>query len=85
MKINTGEIKSRSEFVFFLNSLVIDFKANKESWSNKTLEDFLEALESWADDMDGYYENMGLSDNLNLDAVNWRVFADLLMAARVYE
>ena len=85
MKIDTSDIKSREDFVFFLGNLISDFKDNKESWENKTLADFLEALESWAEDMDGYYKNMGLENNINLEAVNWRVFADLLMAAKIYE
>jgi len=39
-------------------------------------------MQSWIEDMDGYYENM----NMKLpEKIEWNVFANVLMAARVYE
>ena len=42
----------------------------------------LEAIESWTDDMEGYYENTNQPIPQN---INWKIFADILMAATMYE
>lgn len=52
------------------------------SWKNNDLTSYLEAIASWIEDMDGFYENMGKSLP---EKINWSVFADILMAARIYE
>lgn len=85
--IETSSIKSKDDLVLFLEKLSEEYRANGNTWENRTLQDFLEALVSWGEDMDGYYKNMDLSSrvDLNQSAVSWRVFADMLMAARVYE
>ncbi|WP_449369329.1 DUF7660 family protein [Adhaeribacter arboris] len=31
---------------------------NPDSWENKTLPDFLESLSNYAEDIQGYYDNM---------------------------
>lgn len=85
--IDTNSIKTKDDLVRFLTQLSNSFEEGNQDWTNKTLKEFLEALASWSEDMDGYYENMGLSTQVDLsgNTVVWRVFADLLMAARVYE
>jgi hypothetical protein len=40
------------------------------------------AMAGWIHDMDGHYQNTG--QNLS-ELPPWRVFADILMAARIYE
>ncbi|MCC5945595.1 MAG: hypothetical protein JJT94_11725 [Bernardetiaceae bacterium] len=50
--------------------------------SDKSITSFLEGVESWVEDMEGYYENT----NQDLpDDVNWKIFADILYAAKMYE
>ena len=66
----------------FVNSLAADLQQEGQNWENKDLHAYLEAIASWADAMDGYYENHGLPVPV---VSNWKVFADILMAARVYE
>jgi hypothetical protein len=85
--MDPDSVQSRRDLISFLNQLKADFEANGPSWENKSLPDFLEALAMWAEDMDGYYLNAGLSAEVDLtkQTVKWRVFADLLMAARIYE
>ena len=46
------------------------------------LASFLAAMSAWSEDMEGFYENSG-EDLASLPP--WRVLADILMAARVYE
>lgn len=54
-KVNS--IKYRQDLIAFISLLRLDLKNNKEKWGNRTLEDFLGAMEAWVDDMEGYYSN----------------------------
>ncbi len=77
-----NNIDSKEKFIEFLNSLVIDFKNNSSEWENKTVDSYLEAIQSWVEDMDGYYKNMG--DDL-VNNVDWQVIATILSAGKIYE
>lgn len=78
----TNNIKTRADFVGFVKFLIGDLKNNSEEWENKTLSGYLEAIASWTEDMDGYYINNNLPIPEN---INWKVFADILIAAKMYE
>jgi hypothetical protein len=56
---------------------------NPESWENKTLLDFLEALSAYTEDIQGYYDIMKL--NVNADKPDWSTFADILKGSKIYE
>jgi hypothetical protein len=75
-------VASKGDFLQFMDALINDFKSNPEGWENKTLADYLSALQSWTEDMEGYYINNNLPIPEN---VSWQVFADILMAATMYE
>lgn len=74
---------TRKDFITFLKEFKQDFHENNNSWENKTLEDFLESMISYTEDVQGYYDN----NNLNIDADNptWENFRTILMGASVYE
>lgn len=75
-------VRTREDFVAFAAALVTDHESHLATWTNKDLASFLAAISSWSEDMDGYYENTGEA----LSTLSpWRVMADILMAARVYE
>ncbi len=82
--MKTSQIKSKEQFINFLKQLSKDFSDNPDSWSNGNLPEFLSAMQSWAEDMDGYYENLKISD-INMSNGSWRIFADILVAAKNYE
>lgn len=48
---------TKQEFIQFIENLRADFTENKEQWENKTIEDYLEAMSRYVEDIDGYYEN----------------------------
>ena len=75
-------LNTKEDFVIFLELLVKDLRNNPNGWENNNLESYLEAAASWTEDMEGYYENNNLS--LPQD-VNWKVFANILIAATMYE
>jgi hypothetical protein len=77
-----NSIHSREDFVAFVKALSKDLCDNPTSWENANLEHFLEALGAWVDDMDGYYLNQGKTVP---QQPNWKVVADMLMAAKMYE
>lgn len=54
-----------------------------QNGKNKTLEDFLEAMERYAEDVQGYYDNMKL--NVDADVPTWENFKTILKGASVYE
>jgi len=66
------EIKSREDFEFFLEKLVTDYNKNKKDWQNDTLRSYLEALH-------------GFNYNSDKDRPSWKAFAEMLLAARLYE
>lgn len=79
-KINT--IHTREEFIDFMNSLIEDKEVNPEEWENVNVSEYLEAIASWVEDMDGYYRNMNLEMPKNLD---WRFIATLFYVGKIYE
>lgn len=75
-------VETREDLVRFLARFADDFSSAPEQWENGTLSRFLEALARWSEDMDGYYRNIGQDVPAK---PFWRTFADMLMAARIYE
>ena len=81
--LETSAISSRQDFIGFLKQLQTDYLKNGKDWENQNLGDFLEALSAYAADIPGFYNNMSIA--VNADSASWRVFADMLRGATVYE
>lgn len=75
-------VSTRDELVAFAKSLAADFRENPDAWENTTVDAYLEAFAAWVEDMDGFYLNQGESIP---ESPSWRVVADMLMAAKMYE
>jgi hypothetical protein len=90
MNLITGEdlidyaktIQSKSEFEYFLKCFVEDYKRNRDEWENSDLLSYLEGMSNFVPSMDGYYENM--NEEVDVEKANWRIIADILIAASVY-
>jgi hypothetical protein len=85
-KMNPGSViqsvNSREDFITFLEKLRANFLEHPDEWKNSSLEDFLEAMAAWVEDMDGYYEN----NELPVPVVpSWKSVAEMLIAAKIYE
>jgi len=78
----TKNLNTKEDFINFLELLVRDLRSNPDGWENKNLASYLEAAASWTEDMDGYYQNNNLPIPQNVD---WEVFANILIAAKMYE
>ncbi len=70
-------------FILFLNNFRKDLINNNSEWENKTLEDFLDAMSRYAEDIDGYYLNT--NQKIDLTKIDFKVFADILCGAKIYE
>lgn len=77
-------ITTHQAFVEFLELLHEDFLEYGSQWENDTLPRYLEAMHRWSDDVKNAYQS-GNSMPENAPNVPWQLFADILLAARVYE
>lgn len=80
------KVTDRESFVKFLSLLHKDLKTNSSDWENKTLGDFLEAMISYTEDIQGYYNNKEpKGEVINDDIPSWSIFADIFKGAKIYE
>jgi len=62
---------TKQEFILFIENFRTDFFENKEQWENKSIEDYLEAISRYTEDIDGYYKNT--NQDINLEKLDWKV------------
>ncbi|XVN16198.1 hypothetical protein QZH46_10705 [Pseudomonas corrugata] len=76
-------VATRENFIEFVECLVQDYSRHHAEWQNTSLSEFLSGLSGFANDMSGYYKNMG--EVVDVDKITWRIAAEMLLAATVYE
>jgi hypothetical protein len=84
MDFNSINVEDRASFIAFLNLFRKDLELNKDKWENVQLADFLEAMERYSADIDGYYSNTRQFGE-DANQASWKRFADILQGARIYE
>jgi hypothetical protein len=77
------EMNSRSDLIQFICALQDDLKQHPENWENSDLYSYLGALAGFLGDAHGYYRNK--KEDVDPDVPSWRLLADSLQAATVYE
>jgi hypothetical protein len=77
------KVTDRKSFEKFISLLLSDFKKNPENWENNRLDLFLEAMSRYTADLDRYYKN--IEPDCDADIPTWKVFADIMRGAVVYE
>jgi hypothetical protein len=75
-------VESRADLGEFIRALSTHFRQDPRAWENGNLTSFLDALAAWTTDMDGYFKNRGEKVP---EAPTWAMFAQMLLAARIYE
>lgn len=75
-------IKSKDEFVKFVNDMSQNYRKDPTSWPNNDIGTYLEALAAWVSDMDGYYKNLNQAVPEDID---WKTIAIMIAAAKYYE
>ncbi len=66
------KVESYDDFLVFLDLLNSDFSNKSENWENNRLDQFLESLSAYCKEKDR-------------PSPSWKTFADILIAATVYE
>jgi hypothetical protein len=74
---------TRIQFIEFLKEFRKDLSDDKSNWENRTLEEFLEAMERYTEDVQGFYDNMKM--DVDADKPTWENFKTLLKGASIYE
>jgi hypothetical protein len=75
-------VESRQSLAAFVRMLHREMRDNPAQFENSDLKSYLAAMAAWIDDMDGYYANRGEDMPAQL---TWRTFAEVLIAAAIYE
>lgn len=73
---------TREDFIRFVRELGENYRRDPESWENDNLGTYFDALAAWVEGMEGYYVNTGQSMPKNPD---WKMMANILIAAKVFE
>ena len=74
---------TRVQFIEFLKTFREDLNNSQSNWENKSLDDFLEAMERYTEDVQGYYDNMKM--NVDADKATWENFKTIMQGASIYE
>lgn len=82
-QLSTFQVTDRKSFIEFLNLLRQDLLKDPSNWENNNLDSFLNALSAYTNDIQGYYDNMGMP--VKADNPSWQVFADIFKGATMYE
>ena len=80
--LSTNSIKTKDEFAAFLDDILADYRDHGATWENADLPRFIEAMQAWLRDCDGFYRNQR-EDTAAISP--WRCIADATAAARIYE
>ena len=77
------KVIDRQSFISFIDALHSEYMSSGGTWENPTLDRFMEAMSAYAKDIQGYYNNT--SQDINADFPSWKVFADILRGAAIYQ
>lgn len=76
------QVKTRADLADFITALARDLEVNRSEWGHDSLSGFLDVLSDTVRTIDRIYQNEGRTLD---EETNWRVLADILLAARVRE
>ncbi len=75
-------VRTREDLVVFMRMLVKDLDINSDEWENSNLLCYLQALESYIEDMDGAFRNAGVEFP---EQPSWDMLAGILYMGKIYE
>lgn len=79
-RLNANEIKTRQDFVEFLESLEHDFTVNGVEWENNTIDGYLESIRAWLNDYSRKHSN-----EAKWESPDWSLVASLFYVGKIYE
>ncbi len=72
------EISSKKAFLAFLDELNSSFLTNSEEWENRTIDEFLNAIQSWIED----YSSSEFND-IDWGKVDYSLLARILYMGKI--
>jgi hypothetical protein len=75
-------IKTKEHFIDFINILINDTNEIPSEWEDTSVTSYLESMQSWVEDLEGYYDNT--KQEIPQD-INWNFIATLLYVGKIYE
>ena len=75
-------IKTKKDFIMFVNLLKEDYTINQAEWENPSIDMFLDAMAVWTEHIERYYKNCDEEIPKNIP---WKIFANILLASKIYE
>lgn len=75
-------VTTHKDLAEFIEGLRADLLSNAGDWENATLERYLEAMAAWVHSMDNAYKNTGRTFP---NQPSWKMVAEILYAAKIYE
>ena len=76
-------ITTRQEFAIFVKMLYKDLMEDESNWDNIALSQYLESMSAYAEVMHVNYMHRKIEENA--DEATWKRFAQILLAATVYD
>lgn len=74
------EISCKEDFLSFLAQLTADFRASPQEWENRTVDQYLEAVQSWVEDFSTSEYN-----DIDWSRVEYSIMARILYMGKLYE
>lgn len=74
------KIKSKDDFLAFLNQLSKNFRENPDEWENKTAGEYIRAMASWIEDYSACPNN-----DIDWDSLDYKTLAKILYMGKIYE
>lgn len=74
------KIKSKDDFLAFLNQLSKDFRENSDEWENKTAGEYIQAMVSWIEDY-----SVCPNNDIDWDNIDYKTLAKILYMGKIYE
>ncbi len=74
------EIFCKEDFLSFLAQLAADFRASPQEWENRTVDQYLEAVQSWVEDFSTSEYN-----DIDWSRVEYSIMARILYMGKLYE
>ncbi|SEC79590.1 hypothetical protein SAMN04489761_3608 [Tenacibaculum sp. MAR_2009_124] len=74
---------TRKDFIEVVKNLNTDLRKNPDKWENNSLNDYLEAISRYTEEIQAFYDNT--NQNINSEIPSWKIFADILKGASIYE
>jgi hypothetical protein len=81
---STADIPDRAAFARFIIALAENLRDKPEDWVRTDLEEYLRAMAFWlVNGLDAFNQN--IRKQSTPDPPNWRLFADIMSAARIID